>query len=83
MYNERSISRMENETRLYRNALRLLAEMLLGREVTARQELTLHPGIETPRWDGLTDDVPAASGVYFLRLEGPNVNLTRKVFIVR
>ena len=53
---------------------------ILGRRVTTLLEGIQEPGSHAMYWDGMTDTAqPAASGVYFVRLETNEVTLTRQL----
>jgi hypothetical protein len=60
---------------------------LSGRLVTTVLDEVVEPGGHRVVWDGTTDtDNRAASGVYFLKIEAPDVegfSATRKLVLVR
>ena len=63
--------------------LRLKVYNIQGRLVRAVLEGAQEPGWHVVRWDGRdSGGVPVASGVYFVRMEGPALRETRKMVLL-
>jgi len=56
---------------------------VLGRQVRAPLTMRLIPGNREISWNGLGDDGPLPSGVFFLRIEGPGARFERRVVLTR
>lgn len=54
-----------------------------GRLVHSQGPVSLYPGVEVFRWDGLYRGRFAPAGVYFLRVQSSGYEFTRKIVIVR
>ena len=56
---------------------------LQGREVAVLARGTHRPGVYQATWSGEVDGAPARAGVYFLRLNGPGVAMSRRIVVAR
>jgi hypothetical protein len=54
-----------------------------GRSVFGPVFYRLEPGTREIRWNGICDDRPMTTGVCYLRLSGPNINLQRQILLIR
>lgn len=57
---------------------------LLGQKIRTLKDGQLRSGAYTVKWDGTNElNKNVASGVYFYRLEGKNINLSKKMILIR
>ena len=64
--------------------VRLEVADVQGRRVRLIRDGVLSPGRQTQSWDGTRlDGTGAPAGLYFVRLTGPGIDVTRKAFLVR
>lgn len=65
-------------------AVTLKVYNIQGQEIATLVQSTLAPGTYTVQWNGQTDTgVPAASGVYFCRLQAGTTHLSKKMVLLR
>ncbi len=57
---------------------------VVGQKIRTLKNGKLRTGVYHVKWDGTNDlNKQVASGIYFYRLEGKNVNLTKKMMLIR
>ena len=68
----------------YKAQTRLVVYNILGREVTTLVDKELAAGEYTIQWDGFSDDgVKVASGIYLYQLISDNINISKKMILLK